>query len=158
MVYKRYLTTLIVIIVTTAHVQGGGTRLGLRFTGDEHAWSNVPALRSGSKIIMTLKASVKQLRTFLDADDQQIRVTTRDGLALPEVVNRDDVLEIVVEEPAWRKGAVIGVAAGLVMLGIAASYQDGVVGYGLAMLPVDALWGGLIGGRFSHRRVIYRAP
>lgn len=70
---------------------------------------------------LTVMMVATQPRSFLDADERYVRVTTRGGPALPEVVARDDVVEIVVEEPAWRKGAVIGVAAGLAMLGIAAS-------------------------------------
>ena len=159
MLRKRGLTTLVMMVVATMGLQGvSGAHPASGAANGKTDWSEVQALRSGSKVVVTVKGSAPQRCLFLGADDGHIRVTPSDGPTSPETIDRDDVAQIDVEESAWKKGALIGLAVGAAYLPVGASFQEGYWAVAPNLLAGSALLGGFIGLNLSHRRVIYRAP
>ena len=155
MLSKRGPTTLVMMVIVTIGLQGVSGAHPASGAASDKAWSNVQALRQGSKVIVTVKGAAPQLCVFLGADGAHIRTTPFNGPTSPETIDRADVKQIDVEESAWKKGALIGVAIGIAESLIAVPFQ---ASNPLVMLPGSAFLGGFIGSNLSHRRVVYRAP
>src|SRR5260370_11000200 len=127
-------------------------------------WEAVQALRSGTKIKVTLKNRPTFGHCFMDgASDDQLFCTSRGGLlSRRKVYLRDDIEAVYLTHNGPAIGLGVGAAAGAI-IGSTGDPVPGLGRGGTALLDAGLLGGlgaffGLVLDPFFHGRVVYRSP
>ena len=127
-------------------------------------WEAVQALRSGTKIKVTLKNRPKFGHCFFDgASDDQLFCTSRGGLlSRRKVYLRDDIKALYLTHSGPAIGFGVGAGAGAI-IGAAGDPVPGLGRGGTALLDAGLLGGlgaffGMALDPFFHGRVVYRSP
>jgi hypothetical protein len=130
-------------------------------TGD---WEAVQALRSGTKIKVTLKNRRTFGHCFFDgASDDQLFCTSRGGLlSRRKVYLRDEIEAVYLTHNGPAIGLVVGAGAGAA-IGAAGDPVPGLGRGGTALLDAGLFGGlgaffGMVLDPFFHGRVVYRGP
>src|SRR5882762_6456332 len=127
-------------------------------------WEAVQALRSGSKIKVTLKNRPTFGHCFFDgASDDQLVCTSRGGLlSRRKLYLRDDIKAVYLTHNGPAIGLGVGAAAGAA-IGAAGDPVPGLGRGGTALLDAGLLGAlgeffGLVLDPFFHGRAVYRGP
>jgi len=127
-------------------------------------WEAVQALRSGTKIKVTLKNRPTFGHCFFDgASDDQLFCTSRGGLlSRRKLYLRDDIKAVYLTHNGPAIGLGVGAAAGAA-IGAAGDPVPGLGRGGTALLDAGLLGGlgaffGMVLDPFFHGRVVYRSP
>jgi hypothetical protein len=127
-------------------------------------WEAVQALRSGTKIKVTLKSGPTFGPCFMDgASDDQLFCTTRGGLlSRRKVYLQDDIKAVYLTHNGPVIGLAVGAGAGAV-IGAAGDPIPGLGRSGTALLDAGLLGGlgaffGMVLDPFFHGRAVYRSP
>ncbi len=127
-------------------------------------WGAVQALRSGTKIKVTLKNRPTFGHCFLDgaSDDQLVCVSGRWPLSRLKVYLRDDIKAVYLTHNGPAIGLAVGAGAGAA-IGATGDPVPGLGRGGTALLDAGLLGGlgaffGLVLDPFFHGRVVYRSP
>ncbi len=118
-------------------------------------WEAVQALRSGTKIKVTLKNRPTFGHCFFDgASDDQLFCTSRGGLlSRRKVYLRDDIDAVYLTHNGPAIGLAVGAGAGAA---IGASRSNALLGAGA--LGVVGWLSGTVADPFFHGRAVYRSP
>ena len=127
-------------------------------TGD---WGAVQALRSGTKIKVTLKNRPTFGHCFMDgASDDQLFCTSRGGLlSRRKVYLRDDIKAVYLTHNSPAIGLGVGVSAGAVIGATGSNCchaANALLGAGA--LGVVGWFSGTVADPFFHGRAVYRSP
>lgn len=127
-------------------------------------WEAVQALRSGTKIKVTLKNRPTFGHCFFDgASDDQLFCTSRGGLlSRRKVYPRADIKAVYLTHSGPAIGLGVGAGAGAI-IGAAGNPVPGLGRGGTALLDAGLLGGlgaffGMVLDPFFHGRVVYRSP
>jgi len=127
-------------------------------------WEAVQALRSGTKIKVTLKNRPTFGHCFFDgASDDQLFCTSRGGLlSRRKVYLRDDIKAVYLTHNGPAIGLGVGAGAGAI-IGAAGDPVPGLGRGGTSLLDAGLLGGlgaffGMVLDPFFHGRVVYRSP
>ncbi len=127
-------------------------------------WQAVQALRSGTRIKVTLKNRTTFGHCFIDgaSDDQLVCISGRWPMSRRKVYLRDDIKAVYLTHNGPAIGLGVGAGAGAI-IGAAGDPVPGLGRGGTALLDAGLLGGlgaffGMVLDPFFHGRVVYRSP